>query len=502
MKKITYIFLLCTVIYSCSSDNEEAAATNSPLIDNWFETAEITFADKTGYPYESEKMTTATLDINSSSTFAANNLLLGANFGGFSSNDEKEIVRFLNPVTVRFPSGVWSNWYDWETDRSDYDSADPYDIGDFHRQVMDTWRNNNTKAGFPGLKTLHDELNFNTIFTYNLNYDSAAKSVARLKDRESKGFDVKYIELGNEQFWLDQRSSKTANPIFYGLSASQVSAALKREKPSLKVSVPFGWRESQGAYNVQITVFGTSYFDAISLHKYVDPERLDANIIKSKETYATVLSSRKSIEESATFVSAFAVGKPIWLTEWGVSCGYNAASFLGQADAYMYLFENQDLYERAEWFGLTTALNSMYTFTDAVVDNGGRPVKTLSNMRKTGFGMVYEVLRDVFEDSQIHEASISTRILATGVNSVEAKAVTKDGQILVFAVNKTPRSVPFRVKMDGTVSEVSKKHEALSFGSLQENRELELDKSALTLVSEGTEIIILPPYSVNKITLQ
>lgn len=503
MKKITYIFLLCAIAFSCSNDvDEEMGGGNSASEDNWFEGLDLPLADKTGYPYESDKMTTATLSINSTTTNTANNLLLGANFGDFTTTEEKEIIRYLNPVTVRFPSGVWSNWYNWEKDISEYDPNDPYDIGDFHRRVMDTWRNNNTKTGFPGMKTLHDELAFNTIFTYNLNYDTPAKSVARLQDRESKGFDVKYIELGNEQFWLDQRSSKTSNPVFYGLGASRVSAALKAVKPGLKTSMPFGWRVGQAAYNTKITIFGSSYFDAISLHKYIDPERLEENSVKSRETYKTILTPRIELKASTDFVLDFAPGKPIWLTEWGVSCGYNAASFIGQADAYLYLFDNQDVYERAEWFGLTTALNSMYTFTDDIVDNGGRPVKSLANMEKTGFGMVYEILRDVFEDSEIHETSISTRILAEGVNAVEAKAVTKNGQTVIFAVNKTVRSVPFRVKIDDVVSNASKKHEALSFTSLQEKKQVELNDNPLTLISEGTEVIVLPPFSVSKITLQ
>ena len=502
MKKISYIFLLCITAFSCSSDVDDEVMTTGPVLDNWFEGLELPFADKTGYPYESEKMTTATLSINSSSTITANNLLLGANFGGFSSAEEKKIVRFLKPVTVRFPSGVWSNWYNWENDMSEYDPNDTYDIGDFHRNVMDTWRRNNTKAGFPGLKTLHDDLQFNTIFTYNINYDTPAKSVARLQDSEAKGFDVNYIELGNELFWLDQRSGRVATPIQYFFTVSPIAAALRAAKPGVKLSVPMGWRTSQASYNTQIAIFGDSYFDAISLHKYIDPERRDGNVVKSPETYKTVLTPRIELQKSTKFVSDFAPGKPIWLTEWGVSCGYNAASYLGQADAYMYLFENQDVYERAEWYGLTTVLNAMYSFTDEEVDNGGRPIRSLSNMRKTGFGLVYEILREVFEDSEIHETSISTRILADGVNAVEAKAVTKNGETVIFAVNKTVRSVPFRVNLDGTIFKGSQKHETLSFKSLQDNKVLGLDESALTPVSEGTQIVVLPPFSVNKITLQ
>ncbi|MDW5288126.1 hypothetical protein [Formosa sp. PL04] len=501
MKNIPYIWLLCVVICACSGPDDglptDDDSDNGP---HWYDDLDLPLADATGYPYDSSKMITATLSINSSSKMLANNLLLGTNFGNFTTADDQEIIRFLDPVTVRFPSGVWSNWYNWEDDISEYDPNDPYDIGEFHRRVMDTWALAGTKTGFPGMTELHNELNFNTLFTYNINYDTAKKSIARLRDSDAKGFDVKYIELGNELFWEDQRSSRVATPIQYYFTVKPIADSLKAEKPSLKLSVPFGWRESQAGYNAQVSLT-KDYFDAISLHKYIDPEKNSESEVKSSDAYKEVLSSRIGLKESSDFVLRFAPGKPIWLTEWGVSCGLNAASFLGQADAYLYLFDNQDIYERAEWYGLTTALNPMYSFSDEILDNLGRPERSLRNMRKTGHGAVYEILRDVFEDSEILETTVSTRILAEGVNAVEAKAVTKDGKTEIFVLNKTVRSVPFRVELDGNFYEGSQKHEAMSFNSLQDNKYLSTDENPLTLVSEGTETIVLPPFSVSKITL-
>ncbi|PQJ72628.1 hypothetical protein BTO14_04880 [Polaribacter butkevichii] len=486
--------LLCVISFSCTSEvDDDVTGANSATGDGWFTGLDLPFADKTGYPYKSDKMTTATLSINTSSKFTANNLLLGANFGGFSSNEEKEIIRFLKPVTVHFPNGVWANWYNWEKDISEYDATDSYDIGDFHRGVMDDWAANNTTTGFPGMKTLHDELAFNTLFTYNVNYDSPAKSLERLKDREAKGFDVQYVELGNEQYFEDQRAGRTSSTIFFGRFASQIATALKNEKPNLKIAVPYGWRDNEdAAYNLQVGFFGKSFYDAISLHRNIEVENTTEDVVKSPDAYKTILNSRLTLKESSDFALSF-LGedqKPIWLSEWGVSCGLNAASFLGQADVYMYLFENQDLYERAEWNGLLDE-NPMYTFEGD---------KSLANMKKTGYGAVYEITRDVFENSEVYESTISTRILDTDVNAVEAKAVTKNGETIVYAVNKTVRSVPFRVKVDGVVSDASKKHEALSFDSLQDNKLLNMDESPLTLINEGTEIIVLPPLSVNKIS--
>tara|TARA_R110002049_G_scaffold51189_3_gene144962 strand:- start:68 stop:1570 length:1503 start_codon:yes stop_codon:yes gene_type:complete len=500
MKKITYIGVLCTLVFACTSpdDSLPPADGGNKTDPQWFDGLDLPQADPTGYPYDRTKMTTATVSINTSSKVAANNLLLGLNFSGFTTADEKEIVRYLDPVTVRFPTGVWSNWYDWETDSYSYPN-DGYDIGEFHRRVIDTWQILGVVGGFPGLKELHDELGFNMLFTYNVNTDSPAESVARLKDREAKGFDVKYIELGNEQFWEDQRSAKTATPINYLMTASAIAKALKAEKPSVKLSVPYGWRANQAAYNAQVGLKIGPFeidFDAISLHKYVDPEKSSPNVVKTKDTYKTILNSGREIDIAKDFVSQFKPDKTIWLTEWGVNAGKSAASYLGQADAYLYLFANQDVYERAEWFGATTVLNAMYKYEGDPV-----PGSPLVNLKKTGFGMVYEILRDVFEDSELLETTVFTRILDESMNAVEARAVTKNGKTQLFVLNKTPRSVPFRAEIDGKFWEGSQKLESLSFNSLQDDKLLDANENPLTLISEGTDVVVLPPFSVSKITL-
>ena len=471
------------------------------------------------YPFPLPEIVTASLNVDTTVKVPANNLLLGANFGGFTSSNEKQLVRYLNPITVRFPSGVWSNWYDWYIDRSTYKMDDGtgnwvpydnYDIGATHTNAMDTWERNDTKTGFPGLKMLHDELGFNMVWTYNLNYDSNEKSVARMLDSDAKGFDVKYIELGNEQFWKDQRSERISTPEKYYPIANSLSGALKAAKPTVELSVPLGWRVSQASYNSALTPT-KSYFDAISLHRYVHWEKEEA--VKTADTYKKILTSRFEIENSKNFVLSYASGKSIWLTEWGVSCGLNAASFLGQADAYLYLFEKQDTFERAEWYGATTALNPMYYFTNQYLDGGGRPERSLRNLRKTGFGAVYEILRSVFENSELLKSDMvcNAPLVApddveysgtqpSTVDAISARAVTKNGQTQVFILNRTPKAVVFDLKFNNVVFAGSFKHEALSFDSLSDNPDFANDQNPLSLIKSGTGTITLPPYSVSKVS--
>lgn len=501
MKRLGYLLLLQCIVFSCVKNGPIPDEQNEEVKEGEEEEEamelDLPEADSTGYPFDLPETIEATLSINMNTSIQANNLLLGANFGGFTTANEKELVRYLNPVTVRFPSGVWSNWYDWEIDRSTY-TEDGYDIGDFHRRVMDTWERLDIRTGFPGFKSLYDELGYNLLFTYNLNYDSNEKSVARLLDRESKGMPVTYIELGNEQFWKDQRSARIATPALYYPAARSLSEALKKSNPNVKLSVPLGWRTNQDSYNAAIAKT-TDYFDAITLHKYVHYQK-DAPT-KSAETYKSILTSSLEIETSKEFVRIHAPEKPIWLTEWGVSCGLNAASYLGQADAYLYLFRNQDDYERAEWYGSTTALNPMYSFTTEYVDGGGRPEKSVRNLKKTGHGATYEILRNVFENSTILGSTIAVHELATGSYAVEATAVNKDGKTSVIAINKTFKNVPFQVDLNGDLLTETFTHEALIFKNLQDNFLFDNDENPLKLVKEGSGTIVLPPYSISKIAL-
>ncbi len=475
------------------------------------------------YPFALPATVTASLNVSTQATEPANNLLLGLNFGGFNSSAEKTIFRFLNPVTVRFPSGVWSNWYDWNIDRSTYKMQDPtnptgpwipydtyMDAYPTYKATLDTYESSNTKTGFPGLTSLYGEAPFDIVWTYNLNYDSNAKSLARLQDSDAKGLNVSYIELGNEQFWKDQRSERISTPEKYYPVAKSLSETLKAQKPSLRLSVPLGWRADQASYNSALTVT-KDYFDAITLHKYVQYEKDVA--VKSSDTYKKILTARLQIENSKNFVLTYAPGKKIWMTEWGVSCDPIAASFLGQADAYLYLFEKQSVFERAEWYGATTALNPLFYFTTAQLDGGGRPLRVLSNMRKTGFGATYEILRSVFENSTLLKSDMTcnatlvapddtdyTGIQPVNVDAVSARAVTKNGFTSVFVVNKTPQSVVFDLKFNTVSYAGSFVHEALSFTTLSDEPDYANNENPLVLIKSGTGTITLPPYSINKLS--
>ncbi len=457
------------------------------------------------YPFSLPGTVTAKINVNTGSKANAKTLLLGASVTGYTSTEDKNIVRYLDPITVRFPSGLFSNFYNYQTDKSSYINndgvKDPYltstprltSTSAELRNSMDR----NQITGYPGMKGLYNELGFNMLWTYNLNFDSNARSIARMKSNLADGLPVNYIELGNELFWAFTRSGEIPDAeSIYGRSVS-LAAALKRENPGVKISLPLGFNPNDPNhtdYNRKLTVT-KNYFDAITLHKYVEQDK-DADP-QSAAAYKRILTARKEHEESANFVRSFAPGKKIWLTEWSVSCGFNAASYLGMADVYVYLFENQNIYDRAEYFIANQRLNPLYVFKNS---NGTDATRTVANLKKTGFGAVYEATRSVFQNSVVMGSYMNCNANLNGVSAVTAKAVTKNGKTMIYAVNKTSKNVVLSVDFDGLGYYGYYRLNSIKFNNLSDDRLYGKDENVLKFEKAGTGPITLPPYSINVIS--
>lgn len=458
------------------------------------------------YPFaDLPESMTAICNVSTQKTEAVNNRLLGCNISGFTKPEEQDFIRRFDPITIRFPHGVWANFYNWETDGyTRY--GDTWKSG--HADTVEAYIKYNTRCGFPGLAELHAEkkqqnggYGYDMIWTYNLNYDSPEKSVGRLKDREAHGFDVQHIELANEHFWEGQRSTATSTPEEFLKIAQSVSAALKREKPSVKLSIPVSWREGHTQYNRTI-VGDAKHFDAITVHKYTganeggDPtkEKEPAEIDKA---YRSILTARLRVEKDVNFARSFAPRKPVWLTEWGVSGKEkgDAAAALAMADCYLYLFENQDVYERANWFCVNGLHLSFLIFK--------QKRQLLYPLQKTAYASVFEIVRSVFEDGQLLHSQITTSKLRTEtgqVDAISARAVAKEGQVSVLAVNLTDKPCRFTLKLDGRSYNQPVVHEAMSFKNLSEIVLLAFDESPLKLIKHSSGVIVLPPLSVNRIS--
>ncbi|MDF7823457.1 hypothetical protein P4B35_05490 [Pontiellaceae bacterium B12227] len=442
------------------------------------------------YPYALPDQLNATLKVDTGSKSNFNNLLLGLNtnfpenqYGsdGYNDTDGQDLITTWNPPALRFPHGVWANFYDWEVDgRRIYDGYDGIYVGAVTNVP-------NLRYGFPGFNTLHSNLNFDVLFTWNVNYDSPAKGVARLQDRIAKGFDVSYIELGNEHFWLNQCSEAVDTAPEYVAVAQAHSAALKAEDPSIKISVPVSWRDFgyHTTYNNAL-IADMTYYDAVSLHKYL---RTDGNAATDVQD---TLKSRHYMIETGEYINSLFPGKPIWLSEWSVKVdtnGQNAVSVLGMTEVYLGIMNRPDLFERAEYF-------QIHNHDPMVVyDKTGSPKHT-----KTSIGAAYDILRGVFEDSEVYASTLNSSSIEETLDAVSAEAVIKGNDVIVFAVNKTTNSVPLDLKFDDILYTGSFSHETFSFNDVNDFPSFNLADDALTIVSPVNGGIMLPPLSLSKIS--
>ena len=163
------------------------------------------------YPFTLPNTITASLNVNTSDKEAFNNKLIGYNIQGFKTQVQQDFIKLVDPVTIRFPHGVWANFYEWETDGYQQDSYDNRD----HQDALDIFVRN-IKGDIGGIAELNNDKKasnngkgYDMMWTYTINFDDGASSVARAKKDIGLGFEVKAIELGNEHFWRGQRSLRT-----------------------------------------------------------------------------------------------------------------------------------------------------------------------------------------------------------------------------------------------------------------------------------------------------
>jgi alpha-L-arabinofuranosidase len=467
----------------------------------------------------------ATINITSSNTEVFNNLLLGTNTHHFSKSKEKDLINKLKPITIRFPHGLWANWYDWRRDVTRLFGEESFEYEQGVNKTIKTktpdllanikiFDTNNIKVGIDGLTNLNTTRKsqtgkgFDMMWTFNMSADGtdfnngSPETIARYNDLISRGFEVKVIELGNESFYPGQRSSIIPNTDDYIARAKSMSAALKEKDPNIRVSVPLLRRDSWANpnWNKDLTQ-DLTYFDAVTVHTYVGSDPDDAN--NSDEAFGTALTARKHLGNSIyDYAYKVAPNKPIWLTEWGVkSGGPNAASVLGMVDCYIFMSQNQNIFERANWFSVNGELNSHYVWETYISPSGVERPRIKYPLEKTLFGSGYEILRLALENTTLIESNVEVSNLVDGVKAVNARVVTKEGKTSVFVVNLSNQDVPFNVNIDGLSYTVTATHKAISFSKMDEERAMGIDVDPLTLISQGSQGITLPKFSINIIEI-
>ncbi|WP_298551341.1 T9SS type A sorting domain-containing protein [uncultured Algibacter sp.] len=477
------------------------------------------------YPFSLPSDMEATINITSSSKEAYNNLLLGTNTHHFSTTKEKDLINKLEPITIRFSHGLWANWYDWRRDVTRLFGTETFQYEQGVNKTIKTktpdllanikiFDSHNIKVGIDGLTSLNATRKFETgkgydmMWTFNMSADGTdfsngcPETIARYDDLIARGFEVKVVEMGNENFYPGQRSSIIPNTEDYIARAKSMSAVLKAKDPNIKVSVPLLRRDSWANpnWNADLTE-DLTYFDAVTVHTYVGSDPDDAT--NSDEAYGTALTARKHLGNSIyDYAHKVAPNKPIWLTEWGVkSGGPNAVSALGMVDCYIYMSQNQHVFERANWFSVNGKLNSHYVWETYVAPSGAVRPRIKYPLEKTLFGSAYEIIRSALENTTLIESDVQVPNLVDGVKAVNARVVTKDGKTSIFVVNLSNQDVPFKVNIDGEDYVENVVHKAISFSSMDEERVMGIDEDPLTVINQTGGSITLPKFSINIIEL-
>lgn len=479
--------------------------------------ASLQLARAQDYPFVLPDTIQAALNVQTNVQEPFKNPILGYNIFGYRSATEKELINTFDPTTMRFPHGLYANWYDWRTDKTRVFGTDSFyythrgteqrltEIGELN--AIKTMDRLNMYVGIDGLEQLNNAKKntnqgkgYDVVWTLNMSADGtdfnngSPETVAFYESLIARGFNVDIVEMGNECFYPSQRSSIIPNAPDYIARAKSMYTALKAKDPNIQLSIPLLRRGSfvNPTWNADLTK-DMDYFDAVTVHTYIGADPDDA--ANSDEAFSTALTARKSLENSTNdFVRIYTGDKPIWLTEWGVkSGGPNAASVLGMADCYLFMAENQNIYHRANWFSVNGKLNSFLVWD-------GNNIKY--PLQKTGYGSTHEILKAIFENSTLLQTNISTTNLIPGVKAVSARAVTKDGVTTVFAINLSNKPAVFNLSMDGTPLKNTFLHEAMAYTNVAQEIILKIDENPLSIVKDGEGEIILPPLSLNKITLK
>ncbi|MBU2883537.1 hypothetical protein KO525_10040 [Psychrosphaera sp. B3R10] len=485
---------------------------------------ESPLAASSDYPFELPAQLSAKIKIDSNQQENFNNKLLGTNIFKFTSQSEQELINTFNPTTIRFPHGIWANWYDWRTDGTRVFGTDTFRYehsdGSFKSKEIDhlssikVFEQNDTKVGIDGLTDLNvlrkNNLGegYDMVWTFNMSADGpdfedgSPDSVERYWDLVNREFNVQNIELGNENFYPGQRSSIIPNAVEYIKRAKSISDALKFHNPNIQLSIPLLRRDNWANPNWNQDVTKESnYFDAVTVHTYVGANPDDETT--SDEAYSTALLARYHLAASVNdYAKVVAPNKPVWLTEWGVnSGGANAASLLGMLDVYIYMSENQETYERANWFSVNGQLNSFLVWETYTSVSGVERPRIKYPLEKTAFGSAHEIIREVLQDAVMLGSSIETSELADGVKAISGRAITKSGKIQLLVLNLTNQSTPLAIELDTQLYSGKMTHSAMSFKTLDEERVLPIEGRPLSNLP-STDVVTLPPFSINTIELE
>lgn len=444
------------------------------------------------FPFTVPTNPISSLDIKTNETHSFENDLLSMNshftWSPYSWKDQaiQDVLDTKFPMAnARFPAGTVGNFYDWTTDGF-YN-----DTWTFENASRKNAYANGFVFDFPGYAQNCANLNASSTLIFNVIQDDTTKAKQRLQDRVSKLPNVKWIEMGNENYYDGQNYGNVSSIDHYITHTKSLSAALKPGSISTGLAVNIDHDNyASGSWNDKLA--SESYYDACVMHPYINTNTFMLNAFSAK----TIFSSYKTTHERiAKYKNAFG-NKSLLFTEWGILSGGTPVNFvqtLGVADMFLAI-------EKGNEKGVVKQAGIHMFYHSDNHNEATLVYQKNSEIVLTDLGVLYAKLFEVFKNKEVFDASGTSPQLEEGLSSIHSRAVKDGDSIRVYIVNKLPVSSKFELKLDGSLYSGDFKLETFS-------QPIEGVRTAHSLTSnpwvstKGSGNIDVPAYSISILSI-
>lgn len=397
------------------------------------------------FPYTVPTNPICSLDLLTVDTMKFNNDLLSTNshFSWASKSwGDPEVVNAINKYfrmsNYRFPGGTVGNFYNWTTDGyygNSYTFANPN---------LTNLYNNGFKFGYPGYKNLLLSTSGSATLMFNVLTDDITISKNRLQSRLSDGLDVKWVELGNENFYSNQSYGNVAGGQWqvsdvdaYISFTSTLATELKKISPTTKFTVCIDQHDfSLGGWSNKLST--QTYYDATTIHNYNNVGSVNLDFLSGVVLFDSYRKTRKYIKNYKIHFG----NTPTIFTEWGVLGSNSFLSVLSAADMFMAILEGNTSDGVVMQAGIHMLYHSDANVPQTLMLMDGGTVKY------SPMGAFYAKLYDVFKDRKIYKALSVSDNIDTDLPGVISRAVIVNDSIRIFSVNKLPVASKLQLSLD------------------------------------------------------
>ncbi|MCP4520353.1 MAG: T9SS type A sorting domain-containing protein [Cytophagales bacterium] len=473
-------------------------ATGTFIIKNPKVTDTEPVATPYSFPYTIPTNPVCTINLISNDTMPFNNDLLSTNshFSWASKSwGDPEIANAIKehfPMSnYRFPGGTVGNFYNWSTDGYHNDAST------FDNRSRTNLYNNGFTFGYNGFKDLVIDSDGSATLMFNVIHDDITTATNRLQSRISDNLNVKWVELGNENFYSTQSYGYIAGNQWqvsdvdqYIAHTSSLVNSLKTVSPSTQFAVCVNHNDySENGWSNRLA--SETYYDLTTVHNYnnVGSENLDfASGVVLLDSYKY---TRKTITEHKTHFG----NTPMIMTEWGVLGSNSFLGVLSTADMFLAILEGNTKDGVVMQAGIHMLYHSDANAPQTLLFMEGNQVK-YSPVRA-----FYSKLYEVFKDQSIYTALSNSDEIDTKLPGVISRAIDLGDSIKIFSVNKLPVASKLQVNLDSKEVTGNYKIETYAMSPEMWPDAYNNPNDAWTTASTNNDQISIPSYSISIITL-